>query len=85
MDDLLPPIRDAIRRVFGDDEIEVGLGTSATDVEGWDSLMHINVIIAVEKEFGVKFATAEISNLKEDGKTVGDFLELVAHKLHVGP
>ena len=81
MDELLPAVQEVIRRVFCDDELAVTPETSAEDVEGWDSLMHINVIIAVEKEFGVRFATAEISRLKEDGRNVGDFLQLIERKL----
>ena len=53
---------------------------TAEDVVGWDSLAHINLIIAIEKRLGVKFATAEISRLKEDGSNVGTMLELVARK-----
>ena len=58
--------------------------TTAADVDGWDSLMHINLIIAIEKAFGLKFATAEISDLKEDGRNVGDFADLVQRKLQGG-
>ena len=43
--------------------------------------MHINIIIAVEKRFGVKFATAEISGLKAEGQDVGTFLDLLAGKM----
>ena len=39
---------------------------TAEDVDGWDSLKHIDIIIAIEKRLKVKFATAEISRLKED-------------------
>ena len=40
---------------------------TAADVDGWDSLAHINLIIAVERKLGIKFATAEISRMKEAG------------------
>jgi len=53
---------------------------TAADVDGWDSLAHINLIIALEKRLGVRFATAEISRLKEDGQTVGSLLDLVEQK-----
>ncbi len=50
---------------------------TADDIPGWDSLTHINLMVATEKRFKVKFATAEISKLKEDGQNVGSFLALV--------
>ena len=81
MADLLLRVQQVVRRVFGDDQLAVTPETSAEDVEGWDSLMHINVVVAVEKEFGVRFATAEISELKVEGRTVGDFLRLIEQKL----
>ena len=56
-------------------------GLSAADVDGWDSLAHINLIIAIEQKLGVKFATAEISGLKEPGQNVGSFLKLIESKM----
>lgn len=66
--------------VFGDDGIILTEGMTADDVPGWDSLGHLNLIIALEKRFGIKFAMAEISRLKEDGQNVGTLLELIARK-----
>lgn len=77
-------LRSQLQAIFCDafdDAVQIDDETSAGDVEGWDSLMHINLIIAIEKRFGVKFATAEIGALKEDGQTVGALLQLVASKL----
>ena len=81
MDELREQLQEVFRDVFDDDEIVIHNETTANDIEGWDSLMHINLIIAVEKRFGVKFATAEISGLKEEGQNVGTFLALLASKL----
>jgi len=74
-----------IRDVFDDDEIEISPETTAGDVDGWDSLNHINLIVAVEQHFGVKFATAEISGLKAEGQNVGTFLQLIDRKLQEQP
>ena len=81
MNDLLEPLQDVFRDVFDDDELIVAEETTAADVDGWDSLMHINLIIAVEKRFGIAFATAEISNLKGIDQNVGTFRQLIANKL----
>jgi acyl carrier protein len=80
MEELREQVQDVFREVFDDPALILNDGMSADDVEGWDSLAHINLMIAIEKRLGVKFATAEISRLKEDGKNVGNLLELVARK-----
>jgi acyl carrier protein len=69
------------RNVFNDDDIVLTDAMTADDVDGWDSLTHINLIIAVERQFGVKFATAEISGLKADDQNIGTFLKLIQKKL----
>ena len=81
MDKLLDELNDVLRGVFDDESLTVTRETTADDVDGWDSMMHINLIIAVEKRFGVKFAAAEINGLKGDGQNVGTFLALLAKKL----
>jgi acyl carrier protein len=81
MNKLLDDLNDVLRTVFDDDSLIVTPTSTADDVDGWDSMMHINVIIAVEKRFGVKFAAAEINGLKGEGQNVGTFLALLAMKL----
>ena len=49
---------------------------SAADVDGWDSLSHIRLVLAVSKAFGVKFSASEIGNLKN----VGEFADLIEKK-----
>ncbi len=73
MSSILPQINDIFQDVFEDDDLEVTRETTAHDVEGWDSLMHVTLIVNVEKVFGVKFASSEISALKK----VGDLEELI--------
>jgi acyl carrier protein len=72
------------RDVFGDDRLILRDDMTANDVEGWDSLAHLNLIIAIEKRFGIKFANAEISRLKDEDQNVGTFIELVNRKLSGG-
>jgi len=82
MEQVRDSVQEVFREVFDDDEIVLHDSTTAGDLEGWDSLMHINLVIAIEKRFAVRFATAEISWLKEDGQNVGSLLELLTRKLH---
>ena len=46
--------------IFDDDSILVDETTTAEDIEAWDSLMHINLILVIEAEFGMKFSMQEI-------------------------
>jgi acyl carrier protein len=73
----LDRINDVFRNVFDDDELKIGRTTTAADVEGWDSLTHVTLIINVEKAFGVKFTSAEVAALK----SVGDLQDLLDSRL----
>ena len=57
--------------VFDDDEIVLTDNTSAKDIEDWDSLEHINLIAAVEKEFKMRFTMEEVSGMKNVGEMAG--------------
>jgi acyl carrier protein len=59
--------------VFDDDDIELRSGMTAEDVDEWDSLSHIRLIVAAEKEFGVSFSSSEVANLEN----VGQFVDLI--------
>lgn len=80
MSELLKEVTLVIQQVFGDDSIELTETSTAADVDGWDSLMHLNLIIALEKRFGMRFTTAEISELKGEGKNIGSLLSAIAAK-----
>lgn len=80
MDDLQNNIQEVFRDVFEDDGFVLREDMTAADVDGWDSLTHVNLIIAIEKKLGIRFATAEISRLNEPGQNVGSLLEMVRRK-----
>jgi len=81
MERLVERLQDLMRDTFGDPDLLLQDSLSAEDVPGWDSLAHINLIIAIEQDLGVRFSTAEISRLKDSGQTVGDLVRLVRAKL----
>jgi acyl carrier protein len=56
--------------VFDEDSITVTPELSATNLEGWDSLTHVRLILTVEKAFKIKFSTSEIGKLKNVGELV---------------
>jgi acyl carrier protein len=82
MSDVREQAQEVFRQVFDDPEIVLRDDLTADDVPGWDSLTHINLMVATEKKFKIKFATAEISRLKEDGQNAGSLLALIEKKLN---
>ena len=63
--------------VFDDDSIEVTPKLSAGDVDGWDSLTNVRLILTIEKAFKIKFSTSEIGKLEN----VGDLVALIQGKV----
>lgn len=63
--------------VFGDDEIVIAREMTAVDVADWDSLMHVSLMLAVEKAFDIRFSSAEVAELE----AVGELIDLIDTKL----
>jgi acyl carrier protein len=63
--------------IFDDDTIVLTPGLTAAEVPEWDSFNHINLIVAIEARFGVKFQTAELESMQ----TVGHLADLIQSKL----
>lgn len=59
--------------VFGDPEIRIQPSTTAEEVDGWDSLSHVNLILAVEVRFGVRFTQKELLTFRN----VGDLMKAI--------
>ena len=77
MADLLPELQQVFRSVFDRDDLVITPESSAYSVEGWDSLAHINLVMALEKKYKVKFGLGELRDLEN----VGDLLNLLQKKL----
>ncbi len=58
-------------------DLHLTAATTAPEVEGWDSLAHINIVVAIEKHYKLKFALGELQDLKN----VGDMATLIIRKL----
>jgi acyl carrier protein len=63
--------------VFDEEHLEISRKTCADDIEDWDSLAQINLVVAAEKLFDVKFNLSELAQLND----VGDMMDLIASKL----
>ncbi|MGD0506037.1 MAG: acyl carrier protein [Steroidobacteraceae bacterium] len=81
MSQLQSELQTVFRQVFDDDSLVVTEATSAADIDEWDSMAHINLIIAIEKQFDVKFSAAEIGALGRRGQTVGNLMQLLQSKI----
>ena len=68
MNDIYERLNRVFREVFNDDTITVNASTTAADIDDWDSLTHIQLIAAVEDEFGVKFSMKQVSSIKNEGE-----------------
>lgn len=74
--EILNALNQVFRDVFDDDDIVVSAKTTAGDIEGWDSQAHVNLIVAAEVRFGIRFRTAELESLHD----VGQFVQLIQTK-----
>ncbi len=61
-------LHEVFRDVFDDEYITITDATTADDIEDWDSLMHITLVVAVEKKFGVKFSVGEANHFQNVGE-----------------
>jgi acyl carrier protein len=73
-DPVLDRLNEVFRDVFDDDDLVVEWSTSAADIEGWDSLMHVTLLLKIEKAFGVRFSSSEIAKFQNVGE-LADFLD----------
>ena len=60
-------LQQIFREIFDDQSLVITDQTTAADIEDWDSVMHIALVVAVEKEFAIKFALGELQSLQNVG------------------
>jgi len=77
VNEILTRLTNVFRSVFGNSELTLSRATNAQDVQGWDSLMHINLIVAIEREFRIRFTTREIAGFRD----VGDLMDSIVRKI----
>jgi acyl carrier protein len=75
--EILTKVGESIDSVLGQPDLVITMRTTAQDVEGWDSFNHVNIVVAIESQFGIKFNTAEVEQLR----AVGEFVKLIEEKL----
>lgn len=76
VDFIIAKLNPIFRDVFDDDGLVINENTAADDVDGWDSLAQIRLIVSIEKHFKLRFSAAEISELHN----VGEMAQLIIEK-----
>lgn len=75
--EILQQLNEIFRNEFDNDDINVSFDSTAKDVEEWDSLSHVQLIVAIEKHFKIRFASREI----QSWQNVGQMIETISSKL----
>lgn len=76
-EEIFSKLNEVFQDIFDDDTITVHDQTTAADIEDWDSLEHINLIVAIEKKFGMRFSMGEVTGLKN----VGEMADVIQKRL----
>ena len=76
-EEIIEKINEIFRDLFDDDSLVVNENTTSSDIEDWDSLVHIHLLIDVENTFGIKFSMNEAASLKN----VGMMVDIIYEKL----
>lgn len=76
--EIFEKLNNVFRDVFDDDNINLTDQTNSADIEDWDSLEHINLIVSVEQEFGIKFNMNEVISMNN----VGEMVDIIISRLN---
>jgi acyl carrier protein len=66
-------LQNILREVFDNDELVITPETGAKDIEGWDSVAQVKIVLTIEEQFGIQFSEDEVSSIK----TVGGFVAAI--------
>jgi acyl carrier protein len=75
-DEVFSGVQEIFRDIFDDTDLIINNLTNSEDIEDWDSLNHINLVSAIEKEFKIRFALGELMEIKD----VGAMIDLMMFK-----
>ena len=78
VNEIIKQVNEVFREVFDDETLVIDHNTTANDIAEWDSLTHIELVVAVEKHFNIRFTSSEIQNFKN----VGDMSSTILTKMN---
>jgi acyl carrier protein len=76
-EEVFAKLQTIFRDIFDDADLMIEETTNSSTIEDWDSLNHINLVVAIEKEFKIKFNLSELATLKD----VGSMVDLMMAKM----
>ena len=76
--EILERVNQVIRDVLGNEDLTVQFTTTAGDVDGWDSLTHVQIIVAIEKAFSIRFRTGDMAGIAD----VGDLVSRISRRVN---
>ena len=76
-EEIYEQLNEVFRDVLDDDTIELNDQTTSRDIEDWDSLEHINLIAAIETQFGMKFTMGQVVTMKN----VGEMVDIISSQI----
>ncbi len=76
-EEVFEKVQEIFRDVFDDDDLRISDQTNSDEIDDWDSLEHISLIISMEKEFSMKFDIKEVNKLEN----VGEMIDLILRKM----
>lgn len=76
--EILKTVNNVFIDILDDENIMLTYETTANDVEEWDSLNHIQLVVAIEKQFGIRFTSREI----QSWNNVGELINTIGNKIN---
>lgn len=76
-EDVLSKVNEIFKDAFDNEDLVIGFQTTAADVEGWDSLMQMNLIEMIEDEFGMRFDMDEVVGMEN----VGSMIDIIISRI----
>ncbi|MCX6248450.1 MAG: acyl carrier protein [Bacteroidetes bacterium] len=77
MNDIISELNPIFRKIFNNDSIEINDTTTAGDIDGWDSLTHLDLISTIESHFNIKFRLKDLAKMN----TVGSMIIIIQEKI----
>ena len=77
-EDTIKQVQDIFRDVLDEEDLEIDFETTAEDIDEWDSLNHIQLVVSIEKHFNIRFTSSEIQGFKNVGEMCEGILKKVS-------
>ena len=78
-EEIISQVNGIFKEVLDNKDVSLNYHTTAEDVEDWDSLNHIILVVAIEKHFNIRFSSDEIHNFKNVGEMCDEIKNKLSH------